>query len=62
MEPDAKEMVQVIEEAITDDEFELTEWEAEFVENIKNRIANDIDLTPKQEESLEKIWKRSRGE
>jgi hypothetical protein len=55
------EMVEQIEEAVEDEEFELTEWETEFLENIKRRIANDVQVSGKQEDSLLTIWNRAKG-
>jgi hypothetical protein len=55
------EMIEQIEESVDDDEFELTEWETEFLENVKRRIENDVTVSEKQEESLLTIWKRARG-
>lgn len=55
-------MVEQIEEAVEDEEMELSEWETEFIENIKRRIASDEDLTPKQDEALLRIWRRARGD
>jgi hypothetical protein len=37
---------------------ELNEWESEFIENIDDWLGDGKTLTPKQAESLEKIWDR----
>jgi hypothetical protein len=39
-------------------EDELTEWETEFIESLKERMETVGDLTDKQEDKLEKIFKQ----
>jgi len=39
------------------DEDKLSEWEIEFVESVKERMEMDGDLTPRQEEKLEEIFR-----
>lgn len=36
----------------------LTRWERGFVESLQSRIAAGLPLTPKQCETLDKIWER----
>jgi hypothetical protein len=36
----------------------LSAWEREFVESLQQRIARGRDLTPKQCETLDKLWER----
>jgi hypothetical protein len=36
----------------------LTRWERDFVQSLQQRIARNGDLTPKQCETLDKIWER----
>lgn len=39
-----------------EDSDELTEWEADFVESIKNHLTSKGSLTPRQAEILENIY------
>ncbi len=36
----------------------LSQWEAEFVDDIEERLAKKLSLTPAQQEKLEEIWDR----
>jgi hypothetical protein len=36
----------------------LTQWERNFVESLQHRLARGGSLTPKQCETLDKIWER----
>lgn len=36
----------------------LTRWERDFVESLQQRLARNGNLTPKQCETLDKIWER----
>ena len=40
----------------------LNDWEVLFLDSIDIRLSRGITLTPKQEESLEKIWEKATKE
>ena len=40
-------------------ESRLTEWEQGFIDSIRHRLEQGNPLTPKQTETLEKIWERA---
>jgi hypothetical protein len=40
-------------------ESRLTEWEQQFIDSMRNRLQQSIPLTPKQEETLDKIWEKA---
>lgn len=52
-------MLADINRAIADDHFTPTDWEAEFLENIGGLIGFELELSEKQDETLEAIWKRA---
>lgn len=56
---DVKTMLEEINQAIDDEVFELTAWETDFIGSVRSRVENDIPLSPKQDEALERIWKRA---
>ena len=56
---DAKEMIEEINRAVSEDEFDLSEWEAGFIESIGRQIQAGRSLSEKQDEILEKIWKKA---
>lgn len=37
-------------------ESRLTEWQVEFIDSIRDRLENEKPLSPRQTETLEKIW------
>lgn len=39
-------------------ESRLTTWEREFIDSLQHRLARGGSLTPKQCETLDKIWER----
>jgi len=39
-------------------ESKLTDWERTFIDSISNQIAEGKSLSPKQAETLDKIWER----
>jgi len=39
-------------------ESKLTEWEAGFIDSIRHQLQNAKPLSPKQTETLDKIWER----
>jgi hypothetical protein len=53
-------MIEEIERAIAEEDFNLTEWEDGFLESIKRQIANR-PLSDKQEDVLTKIWERAKS-
>jgi len=44
---------------LNDEEFELSEWEENFVISIEAKLKNNQTLTPKQIERLESIYERT---
>jgi hypothetical protein len=52
-------MIEDIERAVLDEDFNLTEWEEEFIESIKRQDSES--LSDKQENVLTRIWHRSKG-
>ena len=40
-------------------ESRLSEWDREFIDSIKKRLADGNPLTPKQIEKLDEIWERA---
>lgn len=37
----------------------LTSWEANFIDSIKDQLAEDRGLSPRQVETLESIWEKA---
>ena len=54
------EMIGAIHEAVDEDNYELTEWEEEFLESIDG--AEEGNLSPKQQNVLERIYKKATKE
>jgi len=54
-------MIEDIERAVLDEDFNLTEWEEGFIESIKRQVAFNRPLSDKQEIALTQIWHRSKG-
>lgn len=52
---DAKELIAEIRRAVEEDSYNLTEWEDEFLQSIAGRET----LTDKQDEVLERIWRKA---
>jgi len=48
-------MIKQIELAIGDDEIDLTDWETEFIESIKEQET----LSSRQEAVLDRIWRKA---
>lgn len=40
-------------------ESRLSDWDREFIDSIKKRLADGTPLTPKQVEKLDEIWERA---
>lgn len=51
------EQEQMIDD-IEDRESRLNDWEREFISSIKSRLDDDMNLTTRQEEILERIWNK----
>ena len=51
------EQEQMIDD-VEDRESRLNDWEREFISSIKSRLDDDMDLTTRQEEILERIWNK----
>lgn len=54
---DAKELIAEIRRAVADDDYDLTDWEDEFLQSIAGRAS----LTDKQDAVLERIWRKATG-
>jgi hypothetical protein len=39
-------------------ESQLTDWERNFIDSLRNRLDKEDSLTPKQIETLDTIWER----
>lgn len=61
MPNDAKILIQEINEAVRNDDIDLTPWEAEFMESIGSVVEAGFNLTDKQDAVLEKIWRKATG-
>jgi hypothetical protein len=58
---DVQSMLSDIYRTVSEESANLTEWEAKFIENIGGLVRNGTSLSPKQDEMLEKIWKKVTG-
>jgi hypothetical protein len=54
---DTKQLIAEIRRAVEEDEYNLTEWEDEFLQSIAGRDS----LTDKQDAILEWIWRKATG-
>lgn len=36
----------------------LTDWETNFIDSVGNQLADDMKLSPKQDNLLEQIWEK----
>ena len=61
MELDQKTMVNEIERAIEDGDYECNDWEKEFFHEMIRRRGQDFLITPKQDAALERLWKKATG-
>lgn len=59
MTSDARELIAEINRRVADDEFNLSEWEADFIESVGQQLEDGRDLTDKQDAVLERIWRRA---
>jgi hypothetical protein len=55
---DAKQLLEEITRGILDGDVDLNEWETEFVESIGRQVAAGRELSDKQDEILERIWRK----
>jgi len=55
---DAAELLRQITRGILDGDVDLSEWETEFIESIGRQVAAGRELSDKQDEILERIWKK----
>ena len=58
MPNDAKILIQEINEAVKNDDIDLTPWETEFMESIGSVVEAGFTLSEKQDAVLERIWKK----
>lgn len=56
-----KEAVILAHEIADDDEFSPNAWESDFLESIDKVLDQDRDLSPAQGETLERIYRKSKG-
>lgn len=56
---DVKAMVEAIDLAVENDQYDLNEWEDEFLKTIRRYLAEGIPLSEKQDACLEKIWEKA---
>lgn len=61
MNEDVQSMLADIYRAVSEESAYLTEWESDFVESVGGLVRNGTTLSPKQDEVLEKIWKKVTG-
>jgi hypothetical protein len=54
---DTKELIADIRRAVQEDDYNLTEWEEEFLGSISGRTT----LTDKQDAALERLWRKATG-
>jgi hypothetical protein len=53
---DAKTMIAQINEAVSEDRLNLSEWESDFIESISSQVNRGRQLSEKQDEVLLRIW------
>jgi hypothetical protein len=56
---DSKELIAAINRAVSEDGFELNEWETNFLENVGRKAHAGQELSDRQDEILQGIWKRA---
>lgn len=56
---DAKELIAEINRAVSEGGFDLSEWETEFIESVGRQVQAGRELSDKQDEVLERIWKKA---
>lgn len=54
-------MLAAIDRALIDDTLNLTEWEEGFLDTVRGLVGWGVKLSDKQDEILEKIWKKATG-
>ena len=59
MSNEIEAMVFKINQAVQDGHMTLNDWETDFILNIQKQNQRNIPLSIKQDEILEKIWKRT---
>jgi hypothetical protein len=59
---DLKAMIADIDRAVSEDEYNLTEWEQGFMKNVRHLVAEGVPLSENRDASLEKIWKKATGQ
>lgn len=52
------ETEQMISDCETREE-RLSEWERDFISSLRERVDSGRSLSPKQEETLEKVWNKA---
>lgn len=62
MSTDLKTMLAEIKRAIADDEFNASKWESEFLESVTELVNFELALSEKQDEALEKLWRKATGQ
>ncbi len=56
---DHEAMLETINRAIDDGEFEPSEWEEGFLETVEGLLDFELELSEKQDEILESIWRKA---
>jgi hypothetical protein len=59
MDQDLKSMLAEIRRAIESDQYEANEWEIGFLESCASMVSRKIPLSDRQDEILERIWKKA---
>lgn len=54
-------IVDRINEAVLDDEYDLTEWESNFIESVQKALDAGRPLTTNQDARLTEIWEKATG-
>lgn len=52
----SRDELQMMIQDCEDRSHKLTDWETEFIDSISTQMGRGSGLSPKQEETLEKIW------
>lgn len=58
---DATVMIEDINRAISEDRFNLSEWETDFLESVEMQVNAGRSLSDKQDEVLLRIWRKATG-
>lgn len=59
MNAEVQAMIDKINQTVSDELMSLTQWESDFIQNVTAQNKRGFPLSDKQDEILEKIWKRA---